>query len=59
MSLLPMKMNKVTEVTSIYPGEEPSNNTGRVLDYVLNEKRTKTKLLKGAKRTHNLDIERK
>ena len=62
MSLLPIKMNKVSEVcevTTVASIEEPVSTGGRVHDYVLNNKRTKTKLLKGAKRTNNLDIERK
>ena len=59
MSLLSVKMKKVSQDTTISCNEEFANSTGRVHDYVLNNKRTKTKLLKGAKRTNNLVIERK
>ena len=34
-----------------------NKRNGRILNYALNEKRTKTKLLKGAKRLKPLDVE--
>ena len=63
MSLLPVKMNKINEaaasISTISCNDGFINNTGRAHGYVLNNKRTKAKLLKGAKRSNNLDIERK
>ena len=47
------------DVDVFSPATELENKDGREFNYVLNTKRTKAKLLKGAKRANNLEIERK
>ena len=47
------------EVDVYYSPTEVENKDGREFGYVLNTKRTNAKLLKGAKRASNLEIERK
>ena len=49
----------ITEITQNNSSEECSKGkrNGREFNYVVNEKRTKAKLLKGAKRRNNLEVE--
>ena len=49
----------MNEVDVYHPTTEVEHKDGREFSYVLNTKRTKAKLLKGAKRANNLEIERK
>ena len=50
-----MKQLYNSDVAIVHINE--NTNDGRTFNYVMNEKRTKNKLIKGAKRTKNLEVE--
>ena len=52
-----MKKLQNSETSIIHVDQPTSNDGGRDFSYTLNKKKTKAKLLRGAKRTKNLDIE--